>query len=558
MAGVCTTVRPAGPRPDFKADFSIDGHSHIQSGATAPLPLIWNQMANIRVPRSVLDTFAPVAVKGGKIQRQKTEEIADILVSELTSAYKNSKMLEDEPYRSSMTDQQRAGDLFGSQTHIFSPGIIMPMDMDFAHIGGYPPSSTTIYHEGKFQKWISAGSDMPPTQITVDGVYYYSRQEASAPEEKGVLVDVTHERPNQTWVHQKFKAQMDATVASAKKNPWLLIPMFHYDPRRWCKDSGGAFEGKKWVYGPWDEPFKYIATLRNAGVFVGFKMYPPLGYKPLDSRLPNLDKFYAKCEAEGIPILTHCSPGGMTTHDAKLYHALDKADLKKQPTRIVSCTYDPCTPLGYFFDNYVHPQNWRPVLMKYPKLKLCLAHFGGAEWKEIGLASDWIEEITKLCDPQIVQGKDSKGKEICFENVYTDMSCYNLEDSDEKKNVQELFRAMLNDKGYQHLQDKVIFGVDWYLSLVTKAPEYRQYVESFYDTMGEIDKWQWYRSALVNPASFFGLDKDGVMNKMNAALASLIGDENEDDSNTFKDRFKRIQSIKTQVETIRKELEKTK
>jgi hypothetical protein len=40
----------------------------------------------------------------------------------------------------------------------------------------------------------------------------------------------------------------------------------------------------------------------------------------------------------------------------------------------------------------------------YPKLKTCLAHFGGAEWDEIGIASNWVEEITNLSDPKIVQG----------------------------------------------------------------------------------------------------------------------------------------------------------
>jgi Amidohydrolase len=552
QAGFSGVAVLAEQTPKFTADFSIDGHSHIQSGATAPLPLIWSQMGNIHLNRSVLDTLAPFAVKGGKIQRQKTEEIGDILASELVSAYMGSKLLQEKPYKDGMTEQQKANELFSGQAHIFSPAMIMPMDMDFAHIAGYPPESSTIYHEGKFDKWISMAPEMPPTKITVDGVYYFDRKEAPAPENKGVLVDVSHERPNQAWVFQSYYFQHISTIASVKKNPWQLIPMFHYDPRRWCNPSGGEMDDDNWIHGPWDEPFKYIATLKNAGIFIGFKMYPPLGYKPLDPRLPNLEKFYARCEAEGIPILTHCSPGGMTTHEAKFYNSFDKADLTNQPSRIVSCTYDPCTPLGYFFDEYVHPKNWRPVLMKFPKLKICLAHFGGAEWDEIGLASDWVEEITNLCDPKIVQGHNSKG-EIHFENVYTDLSCYNLEDSSTKKNVAELFRAMKFSGRYRHLQDKVIFGVDWYLSLITGAPEYRQYVESFFDAMGDCDKWQWYRSALVNPATFYGLDISEIIENMDSALKS-----NKADREKRSIGYDRISRIKEQVETIRKELGKLK
>jgi len=576
-AGISARVVPVKYKPKFTADFAIDGHSHIQSGATAPLPLLWDQISQktggIKVPlnRKVIDTVGGIFLgKSGKVQKQKTEEIGDVLASELIGAYKGSKLLEEKPYKDGITDQQRAEEIFsGEKAHIFSPAMIMPMDMDFAHIAGYPPESTTIYHEGKFDKWITTGSPgmypgaMPnqPTKITVEGVYYYDRKEAPAVENKGVLVDVSHERPNQAWVHQRYKEQIDSTITAIKRNPWYLISMFHYDPRRWCKISGGDFEDKEWFYGPWDEPFKYIATLKNAGIFIGFKMYPPLGYKPLDPRLPNLEKFYARCEAEGIPILSHCSPGGMTTHEAKFYHAYDKADLSKRPTRIVSCTYDPCTPLGYFFDEYVHPKNWRPVLMKFPKLKLCLAHFGGREWNSdddepgfpgSGLASDWVEEITNLCDPKIVQGKGAKG-EIKFENVYTDLSCYDLDKSSIKKNVIELFRELRHSRRYRHLQDKVIFGVDWYLSLVTGAPEYKEYVDGFFDTMSEFDEYQWYRSALVNPATFYGLYNAALLKNMNDALADAT-----ERSTKQKDGYQRIKTFPNQVETIRNELEKAK
>jgi hypothetical protein len=144
-AGISARVVPVKYKPKFTADFAIDGHSHIQSGATAPLPLIWNQMKNIRLNRAVLDTLAPLAIKGGKVQKQKTEEIGDVLASELVGAYKGSKLLEEKPYKDGITDQQRAEEIFsGEKAHIFSPAMIMPMDMDFAHIAGYPPESNRI------------------------------------------------------------------------------------------------------------------------------------------------------------------------------------------------------------------------------------------------------------------------------------------------------------------------------------------------------------------------------------------------------------------------------
>jgi len=422
------------------------------------------------------------------------------------------------------------------------------MDMDYAHIGGFPPESTTIYHEEIFEK----DRFILPNK-TVDGVYYRIRKNALSAEKDGELKDVSKERPNQVWVFQAYYYQHISTVDSVKKHPWVLIPMFHYEPRRWCNPSGGDMDEDTWIHGPWDEPFQYIATKKDAGIFIGFKMYPPLGYKPFDSRLPYLDKFYARCADDGIPILSHCSPGGLTSHEKEFYQKRDKKEpsaemLKeaksKEPGR--KLTYDPLDPDGYFFDEYVHPKNWRPVLDKYRNLKLCLAHFGGAEWdktrflklKGAGLESDWVKEIIELTK---------------YPNVYTDISCFDLEDRGVRSTVIELFRKMKINSEYRHLQDKVIFGVDWYLSLITKAPEYKEYVESFFDIMSEFDEWQWYRSAIVNPATFYGLDKSDLLKNMNNALS----DETQK-STKQRQGYERIKNLPKQVETIRNELEKAK
>jgi hypothetical protein len=103
------------------------------------------------------------------------------------------------------------------------------------------------------------------------------------------------------------------------------------------------------------------------------------------------------------------------------------------------------------------------------------------------------------------------------------------------------------------LQDKVIFGVDWYLSLVTGAPEYKEYVDGFFNTMSEFDEYQWYRSALVNPATFYGLDKSEVIDKMYTSLSLETADESK-----LASGYERIKTFPKQVETIRNELEKAK
>lgn len=527
----------------------IDGHSHIQNGACCPLPLIWyqNKITDItRPPRQFMDLIAPLTIgDGGRIQRLTIEGIGAELVGETQRVFTPGSLL-------------RESKMYVKYNEFFMPAIIMTMDLDYAHIAGFPSTGSMIYHEGEIVKWMVYDPALPPVKEVVNGVFYYERADVRAPEEKGKLIDVSSERPNRVWVYQKLKAQIDATINAVKKAPWLLLPMFFYDPRRWRFSSNGDKDDKKWTYGPWDYPFDFIATLRNAGIFIGFKMYTALGHKPLDSRLPHLEDFYARCEADGIPILAHCSPGGMTTHDAELYYQLDGVDLNRPSERTVSCGYDPCSPIGYFNDNYVHPHVWRPVLLKYPKLKLCLAHCGGSEWENVGLASDWIEEIVNMTNPEIVQGMDEQGREIRFKNVYTDMACFNMENPDVRNSVRELLQQMKNrDSRYGHLQDKLMFGVDWYLSLITQAPKYKEYVESFFTAMSEIDEKQWVRSSLVNPAVFYGLDNTEKMKSMYRALSTLVGDKDKKASLLLDANYKNILNIKDQIDQFRFETQKT-
>jgi hypothetical protein len=73
------------------------------------------------------------------------------------------------------------------------------------------------------------------------------------------------------------------------------------------------------------------------------------------------------------------------------------------------------------------------------------------------------------------------------------------------------------------------------------------------DTMSEFDEWQWYRSALVNPATFYGLDNKAIIENMCSAL-----EENNTDVQKVYERYERIKTFPKQVETIRNELEKAK
>ena len=555
--GVSSRVVPARSRPRINVDTIIDCHSHIQSGATAPLPLVWHQslfaeaLKPSRNAANALSLALFIRGQGGATQQKPTEVLGDLLRSQLDATYGPESPL-------------RSMDACKETKEFFTPTIIMPMDMDYAHIAGYPPSSSRIYHEGAFDKVIEPepqpvsvispeiATEKPEPEIVrvEDGVYYYERKHGLAAEESGTVVDVSTERPEHVWQYQSYKRQHDSTVAAVRKNPWGLIPMFHYDPRRWRNAPGGFLDETDWAEGPWDYPFDFVASKANQGIFIGFKMYPPLGYKPLDPRLPRLDQFYARCAQDGIPILAHCSPGGMTTHDAEHYHELDRVNLADEaPFPIGTAprlSYKPNTPKGYFFNHYVHPRNWRPVLKKYRDLKLCLAHYGGDEWEHVGIESDWIQEITDLTRE--------------YPNVYTDVACLDFNEPATARNFANLLGHIRDDGPsgrYYHLRDKLLFGVDWYLTLLTPGRTvYKNFVESFHSLVCSVDEYQWVRSVLLNPVRFYGFDDFERIGSMRNALSEICDVGKKTEQFPLQRGFEKVTEIRAKAENIRDELEK--
>ena len=145
------------------------------------------------------------------------------------------------------------------------------------------------------------------------------------------------------------------------------------------------------------------------------------------------------------------------------------------------------TPEGYFWTDYVHPRAWREVLVRFPKLRLCLAHFGGEEW-ERGLDSDWITEIIALT------------KE--YDNVYTDFSCWDLD------NAEETFAHVRTAEQHAHVRKKILFGTDWYMTLLAlNGRSYKKFCEEFWEFFEGLPEGMklWERFSFVNPFTFYGI-----------------------------------------------------
>jgi hypothetical protein len=485
-----------------------DSHAHIENGACAPLPLLWDKVPlKPHVERKTLGTLVNwFKGSAGHLQVKSTTEIGNCAVKEIDAAFGPESVI------------GKSG--FYKNADLFSILVIQMMDMEYAHIMGF--NGQTIYHEDE-TPW-----------------YFYERRNGKDPENKGkkVLLPGENQKTFSSW-----KKQCDETIAAIKTNPLRLIGMYHYDPRRWNFPMSVKFDDLN-IKGPWDHPFSEIATKTNSGLFIGFKMYTPLGYKPLDERLPFLhdklkdaDCFYARCEREGIPILTHCSPGGMLTHEREFYIQYDGKEPRPETDEPMPAATKKqlFTPETYFLKNYVHPRAWREVLIRYPKLKLCLAHFGGDEW-EHGLKSDWITEIIALT------------KE--YPNVYTDFSCWDL---DKQK---ESFAEVLSNKQYSHLKDKILFGTDWYMTLlVLGGKSYKKFCEEFWEFFEEIPdgKELWQRFTFINPFTFYGFfdkGKDAKTDKLDNLVAALK--KNKCDKNKLKDSLSCLRRIQKEFDRLKK------
>ncbi|MDC0610228.1 amidohydrolase [Vibrio sp.] len=203
-----------------------------------------------------------------------------------------------------------------------------------------------------------------------------------------------------------------ATLATSKEYKDIIIPFAHIDPRR-------------------PSALERLKSLVENHHFKGVKIYPPLGYRPDHPILMN--EIYPYMEEKNLPLIAHCSPGSVNSKDYKKEVAHSFAD----------------------------PDNYKKVLKTFPKLKVCLAHFGGiSEWqrhwdepRDINNPT-WVKKISKMI-------KDSQ-----YPNLYTDIS-YTIFNFQE--NVPYL-KVLLQDKS---IRSHVLFGSDFYMVESEKFSEKR-------------------------------------------------------------------------------------
>jgi predicted TIM-barrel fold metal-dependent hydrolase len=187
---------------------------------------------------------------------------------------------------------------------------------------------------------------------------------------------------------------------------------------------------------------------------------------------------YAWAEERGVPVLTHCSRGGVH------FKGRITEEMRRHPRtgrRLEG------RGAGAFTDHYSHPAAFVPVLEEFPRLKLCFAHYGGGEewrrhlsdpWYE-GDKQSWVSEVNDLL------------RNPSWPNVYADVSATAAD-----TRTHGLLKMLIEgpDTG-----PRILYGSDFYM--VQRDATEREFSIHLRGYIGEAN---WRRIAEENPRRFLG------------------------------------------------------
>jgi len=262
-------------------------------------------------------------------------------------------------------------------------------------------------------------------------------------------------KPKQSVMDQHLK------LLELVKNNKNILPFIAIDPRRQQLDNIDLIQFINDLLRHKDE--------NNKSYFKGIKLYPSQGFLPTN---PFLNPVYELCEIEQLPIMSHCTRGGIKPKNMD----------KKEATL------------------YADPDHYIPVMRRYPKLKICLAHFGGY--------TDW-DKYFEQPESRIIYDLDdntnrhkmnwlSKVLQLIkcgeFPNLYTDVS-YTVF-------IKNMYMPILKVLLYSDvIREKTLFGSDYYMVEIERFDE--RYISM--KLRAELGDEVFRQIACENPKKYLGL-----------------------------------------------------
>ncbi len=257
---------------------------------------------------------------------------------------------------------------------------------------------------------------------------------------------------------QDFDAQIQEVYKLKKSYPNNLFPFYGVDPRN-----------------PDTINMQKIVVALKSNAFTGIKLYPPNGFFPFD---PRLNKLYEYAQANNIPIMSDCTRGGSYYIGKNVWSVIPDNPASLNPSHSVMpkiikriAAYKNASDKSYqenakACNLFSHPENYLPVLDKYPNLKLCIAHMGG-DIEILGSKNPNSKYATWSKKAMILEGCTETWYDIIkneiltdqYPNTFTDIS-YSLSDVN---CITKLFDDLQSGKINK---DRVLFGTDYFM--VTK------------------------------------------------------------------------------------------
>ena len=221
-----------------------------------------------------------------------------------------------------------------------------------------------------------------------------------------------------------------------------IHPFVGFDPRREVLS-----ERRKEPVGALDDVQRAVTHYG----FVGVKLYPPMGFRPLNNATkpggpPQQDgaavdralrRLYTWCLKEDVPVTAHCNISN-GARDA--------------------------------YDGFSDPDDWATVLDEFPGLHLNLGHFGGMHGS-LG-PTGWPHKIASLAR----DGAHEPGR-----NLYADVGNHRTDKDEFPSYVAQLREVVFANDATRAMAGRLMYGSDWYmLAILPNVDDFMQDYDSAY------------------------------------------------------------------------------
>ncbi len=581
----------------------IDSHMHIQSGNCAPMPFLWERLSVMKylkpsrwfiqgageVVGTILDyvllkpfigwvnkIFGGKPKPDGGLYNKNSFRLAIPLAEKPTLEIGNNFI---KKRRNPVYEELKSSAQYKDLSKLVLSCVVMTMDLEYAHVDGYYGIKVynAIYADSDFTQkpihywypahgiwkrradsYVRLDSSGQPSGIKeefteeehkwlkehgIPGLYFDMQKNDFMPMRIIAAPCLTDEKETDTY--EQWKEQLDYTEQVVLANPLKLLPMFHYDPRRWQLNKKGN-----------QEVYNHVG---ENGLYLGFKIYTAQGYRPWDiRRIPILKDFYVNCCENKTPIMNHCTPEGGYTFDRDEYldfvHPNDNDEDQKQKDAInkkyddlmmdqvsgiasdIVIDYSSERKEEYFNEHFIAPNAWRLVLdatvngTPLNTLRLCLAHFGGntSDGKKWGkqiidmvqqypnlyadISSSFGNESFRKYFLKILEKENEEEKrELAEENKRKEKEKEGEEkpeqigEENKTENKEEDNKNKTKKKTW--LKDRILFGTDWYMTLLSGV-DYVKYYQEAKEDLDKVDTSLWFKFTQYNPCRFYRLDED--------------------------------------------------